>query len=357
MNISRLALLAPVLLAGCQEDVHFADSMDLVFDFGPLGTFGELHTPYVRGAGMRLRVDLRPALDPADFTLEVSDPDAFVCEITETQRSREPEELNGWYLSCDALAEAELDLFVVDDEGEVLGGELIDIRVPDGFELHAAAPMFLSSTTDADSLTHTPQVLAGGTATFEVRWFSGSERLYGNDVLDSDSVEGLETVHDTTYLFEDREWIQLTPAEPGTLTVPLYADAAAVDSFELVVVDESAIDHVELHGEDESLAEEEDPLVVVAQAYDAADAPIYGVAFSWLHDGELEDGLGDLYRYSYDPDYEADLEAWHGELGNAVTIHGEGYVDSSNNLGCQSVAAAPWLGSLIFFVLFGRRRR
>jgi MYXO-CTERM domain-containing protein len=86
-------------------------------------------------------------------------------------------------------------------------------------------------------------------------------------------------------------------------------------------------------------------LVALAQAYDSAGRAIYGVDYSWAVDGQTEIGLGDLYRYTFDPKLPKALAATFDGHDAVAMIHsGGGFVDSSNNLGCSAVpggAARP----------------
>jgi len=61
------------------------------------------------------------------------------------------------------------------------------------------------------------------------------------------------------------------------------------------------------------------------------------------------DDLGDLYRYDSDPDDEHTVGAYFDGLQDEVTIHGDGRVSSTNNIGCaMSGSGRGSLASLAF---------
>jgi len=98
------------------------------------------------------------------------------------------------------------------------------------------------------------------------------------------------------------------------------------------------------------------------------DAPAWqrdadGVEYAWDLDGDPQDGLGDLYRYTYAPSHEGTLCARFGALEANAVIHGsEGTVSSTNNLSCAVgvVGAAtnggPWWVATLFVLAMRRRR-
>src|SRR5262249_31770742 len=66
---------------------------------------------------------------------------------------------------------------------------------------------------------------------------------------------------------------------------------------------------------------------------------IFGVDYTWDVDGVLDQGLGDLYRYKYKPGQPVMLGAHHDQQVATAQLHvGEGFVDSSNNVGCAIAA-------------------
>ena len=122
--------------------------------------------------------------------------------------------------------------------------------------------------------------------------------------------------------------------------------------------DGRSLDSIEVYGQDESVAEEGESLVLLAQAYDIDGAPVFGVAYSWDVSGTAYEEQGDLYRYEYDENEPEVVGANFGELRAEVSVHvGEGYVDSSNNVGCDSSGVGVGFGSAIASLLAAVSRK
>jgi MYXO-CTERM domain-containing protein len=252
------------------------------------------------------------------------------------------------------------DLLLVDDTGDVVASVEVPVHFPTHAELHAAAPVFLGRE-DVPADTPRPRVLAGGEATFLVRYYDGDTRLYGNGALDVVAGERTEAWVAHSYLFEDRDWLKVRPDELGPDEVELLAGGRSFSTVEVEGVGPEAVSWVELHGDDESKAEAGDNLLVIAQAHADDAAPIYGVEYAWDIGGRDETGLGDMYRYEYDPDARATLVAdFEGARAQADIRGVDGYVDSSNAVGCR-VGGPPstpgWALGLLALVAVATRWR
>ncbi|MBT3221873.1 MAG: hypothetical protein HN348_22590 [Proteobacteria bacterium] len=97
-------------------------------------------------------------------------------------------------------------------------------------------------------------------------------------------------------------------------------------------------------------------IVILAQAVDTQGGFIYGVEYAWEHNGREEEGLGDLYRYEYDPESPAALEATFEDLSDMRKIHGEGEVGSSLDIGCNYVSTSAGLWFLLLPLAYRRRQ-
>jgi hypothetical protein len=177
---------------------------------------------------------------------------------------------------------------------------------------------------------------------------------------------GLGAAVKKTFLLEDRDWLQLSPVAVGTLTLPILVGGQKVSDLVIEAVDKSAVASLRILGVDESRANTGDALTALAQAYDADGGPIFGVNYQWELDGAAQTGLGDLYRYHYEPRALHALCARFGALDAVATIHGTGFVDSTNHVGCHaapgSAAVRPWwlaagLAGLAALVSVRRARR
>lgn len=349
------ALLVP--LAACHPDARFefSDTIDLDFDFG-LSRADTLHQPYVEGSSFTIYVDDRREHLDDGVTLDVEDGD--VLAVDETGVSNDGE--MAWAL-VDAVGTGRAEVAVVDDRGKVLDSETVEVVRPDDATLLAAAPVFVGRS-DFPAETEEAKILLGGTATFQVVWTDHGERLFGNGALDFDiddpELARVEVRH--SWLFEDREWIQITPLQSGSFEVGIVhaPSGHAIRWFAVDVVDETDIAEVTLVGQNERGAEDGDWMVVAAQAWDAAGVPIYGVEYTWDVDGLAQAGEGDLYRYEYDPAQPVLLGA-ENDAGRAeADIHaGEGYVDSSNNIGCSTVGSGSRMSAFLLVPLAAMLRR
>lgn len=362
MTLPRLALalvLGSTTLAGCAQDIQFSDTIDLEFDL--LRRSDSLHTPYVVGAEFSLCADSAREGQLRGMSLRASDPDLL--EVGPTEIFDDEDHMCA---PATALASGDVTLEVVDD-GDVVASVDLEIRAPDRAELWAAGPL-LVTRSDLDAQTEQPQILAGGTATFQVRYFAGQTPLHGQGALRVESTEALSAEAVGTVLFEDREWLRITPHsdhdqdheqdQAGTATLELATPAGSFQTLTVEVVAEEAIADVALHGSDEQGREAGDPLVVYAQAYDEDDAPIYGVEYEWSLDGHAEPGTGDLFRYDFDPSRREELVARHGDLDALAEISaGEGEVDPSNDVGCSMGGRSGGAWALLLLGVAGLRRR
>ena len=117
-----------------------------------------------------------------------------------------------------------------------------------------------------------------------------------------------------------------------TVPVEVLANGQLVETVAFSVVGQDSVSAVELFGESDADAEDNDLLAVLAEAFDADGESIWGVAFDWDLDGEVEPGEGDLFRYWFEPDYFTILGAEYEGHRSEITIQGvEGFVSSSND--------------------------
>lgn len=376
MTFGKAAVIAAIALStGCNggDPVYFYDNVDLSFNWAALlvpylepftETADQLHGPYVSGSSFTVWVYTeRKRLRFDEFTVTSSDPSVFTVENVVVHPG-DDDVHDSIELTVHALGDGLADLQLIDGDGEIFDTAPIDVRRPDRAELHAAGPMFVDSSL-APSLTADPHVLNTSVATFQVQWFDGDELLNGNQSLTLEADPSLGAVVAQTYLFEDREWLLLNPSIEGEYAISLLANGLPVQDVTVTVVPPEAVTRIELIGQDESTAEvPEDTddtatwLTVLGQAFTDDDTPVYGVAYAWNVGGVDEAGYGDLYRYEFDPEQPKTAIAEFNGLSAELDIHaGEGYVDSSNNLGCNT--ASRQTSTLAIFAALGllyRRR-
>jgi hypothetical protein len=353
MNRVLSITILPMALLGCAESpINFQDSIDLKIDFGFFqDEDGGLNDPYVRGAEFFFGITHRRDRDMTGWRVVSQDEDRFPlrCEGFDPEREN---------INCIATAAAEgiVEVVVINDRDEPVGETTFEIALPDRVEMLPSGPLIIDRT---DLIDGSFQVLEGGTSTWLARYYIGDTRLHGNGTLSVEGSESFDAWTANTFMLENRDWLQGSALSVGEHTVAVSVDGAYIADMTLTAVSTDRIDRVELHGMNEDGAMLEDDLVVLAQAYDDTSSPIYGVEYQWALDGDEELGEGDLYRYEYDPAYQYSLSASVDGLGNEVTIHGIGEVDSSNNVGCSSLGgtAGGLAGLLIGLLGLVRRRR
>ncbi len=350
------ALVALLLGTGCTPE-WFSDDIDLIYDFAvalsPLRSKTDmLQTPYVRGADVTLTAHTLRERSRADWSLEVDDPSVFTVEAEGFDPDSNAISVNGI-----ASGVGVTDLLLVDDRGRVRSRAPIEVAMPDRVALHASAALFVDHP-DLDPLTEAPKVLVDGLATYQIAYYADERRLHGNGVLTIEAPPDLEVSTARTHLFETREWIRLSPRAAGEHTLTLGVGGEPFTDVTVRGVTDDEIASVALYGRSDVGAESGEWLVVAAQAFDAPGDPVHGVAFAWEVHGAPESGEGDLYRYEYDPEGETTVLAdFDGLVAEATIFAGEGYVDSSNGIGCDSTGgAAPWGLGLALLGLIRRRR-
>jgi LPXTG-motif cell wall-anchored protein len=293
---------------------------------------------------------------PLDFhgwSIESDNPDVFriIGECT-------PERL----LICDAQAigEGRATLSVRNKHGQRMAREEVEVLVPDRAVLEAAGYLFLHRDKEApiDDL----RILAKGTATYHVRYFRQGRELRGNGVLSVVAPSGVTATVQPTFDQENREWLALTPdATTSCRSIELFADGVSIGTRSLVTVPETDIDHVVIEKLTERDRVDNEPMMVLAQAYDRQGRRIFGVDFKWNLDGVEQSGSGDLFRYDFKKGELRRLTAHRGNRSDSIDIQAEGgKVDSTNpDTGCSAGGSASLLTGLALagLVAFRRRRR
>lgn len=352
-----LAALTVAGTTGCTSNVLFSDTVDLHLNFNPLqGPTDGLHLPYVAGADMGIWVQSRiGGKDVSGWRLVSMNDD--VLQITgEVRVETDSDNADAVFVSAIATGHGLVELVAVDEAGRELGAATIDVRTPDQVQLLANGPLIL----DRPELMGwgENQAVVGGMSTWLARYFDGDTQLHGHGTLEVLGDPTMALYEETTFLFEDRDWLQVVPHEPGVRPIDLHVNGEFVQSVDFEVVTQEDVAGIEIHGMNESLATPGEQLVLLAQGVDSDAQPIYGLEFQWDLDGEGE-GLGDLYRYAFEPERESTATATLGEHVVSAAVHGEGYVDSTNNLGCSTApgSRAP-LGvlALMSATLVARRR-
>jgi hypothetical protein len=349
----RLVCLVSLSLAACGETITVSDDIDITWDFEltPFDRFdSELHVPYVRGTATTLHV----SSDDDDrrfggWTVESSDPGVFLLAAPSSDQ---------YSLRAEgtAMAEGIAVITVRDTDGDVRGRTEVEVLQPDRIVLEAHG--YLIMDRDDEAPIDEARIIENGTATYHVRYFRGNRELHGNGVLSAIVPAGITAEPRTSFLFENREWLTLHTTTPGTFTIDLAADGESVETRTVEVVPASAVADVAIIAESERGADDGDWLVLLAQAYDSAGRKIFGIDFDWMVDGTMQTESGDLYRYKFKDGAHQNVMAKTGAHSDSVTIQSEkGYVDSTNNIGCQAGGGAGLAAAAGMLGLRRRRRR
>jgi hypothetical protein len=339
--------------AACGPTYTMTDDIDLTWDFAltPRRFDDNLHSPYVRGAAVTVFAHSSDSGDDLQgWSVDSSDPAVFRIDGPVASGNRD------LAVQGQAVGEGTAALTLRDPHGHAVGHGVAEVRLPDAIELDAHGSLILGR--DDEARVAEARVLAGGEATYLVRYFQGGRELHGNGVLSADVPAGVTAQPRTTFLFEDREWLTLDTTAVGTAPMQLLADGVAAATLPVVVVPESAIADVIVLTEPENGHKDGDWLAALAQAYDASGARIFGVDYAWQVDGTAQVADGDLYRYQFKAGQHAMVQAQRGGHSDAAQIQSEGgFVDSTNHVGCTAGGGGSLAVGLVALGLVSVRRR
>src|SRR6185312_23087 len=242
--------------------------------------------------------------------------------------------------SCTAHQAGTATLHAKLNGSEIVSGD-VKVALPTRAVLSPSGPIFVGDPAPLGA-DNTVKILKGGTATFLVTYFDGETQLFGNGVLGVTPSTGISATPEETFLLQEREWLQVTPSSTGTQTVGLSADGVPFATLTVSSVDETAVASVSLEPSSTSGAKNGDGEVVLAQSFDAASDPIFGVTYTWNLAGEEQTGEGDLFKYDFAGSKNGALSAQFGDLSASTSIHASsGTVSSSNDVGCAAAPSAP----------------
>ena len=352
-------LLVALAGAGCTR-VTFKDSVDLTLDFAPLvGPSDQLHTPYVEGSSMWIYVESSNDNERySSWNLSSSDPSTFFVERLVADK--------GFALARGrALRPGSVTLIATDGSGSIVGTNQVDIERPDEVRLLSHGLLLIDHPEDEAQVSGL-RVVAGGMGTYLARYYRGGQPLFGNGALTAAADAGATAQVVQSFLFEDRDWLQVSPSDAAAHSVTLSINGTAHSTVPLTGVARADVTSVRILGEDESRAKKDEWLVAWALSSDRSGQAVYGVEYQWQLGSTTQLGLGDLFRYPYDPSRPQMLTARSDSPSGTVMaqamIHAaRGIVDSTNRVGCSAIPGAtasgsPWLLLLALAPLLRRRR-
>ena len=323
----------------------------------------DLHTPYVQGAtfGVNIATTDYPSSAVAGWSLKSSNPAVVQVES--------PGGNGAYQITTTGVGSAVLS--VVDSSGKVLDAHAVDVAQPDHVEL-CAHGLLLGGYTDSQSQVTQATVVQQGTATFLVRYYLGSQELFGNNAVTVTGT-GAVTANTVTSSFgDDRDWVEVDAAQAGSGQVSLAVAGVAPTVIPTTVVAPGAVQSIGMLPQSDTGAADGNQLYVFARAFDAQGLDIYGASFSWTANGApvtAAAGSGmptDVLAYSYKASAsESVSDSLPPYTSSPITIHGTGAtVESTTDVGC-SVARARgtgaggllMLGLVAGAALASRRRR
>lgn len=357
MRLGPCAVVVALAVAACEPTYSMTDDLDLTWDFvaTPRRFEDNLHSPYVRGTAVTVYAHSSDdGEDLRGWSIVSSDPAVFAIE------AGAPVVSSGRDLAVRgrAVGEGTATLSLRNTHGHEVGRGVAEVHVPDAVELDAHGSLILGR--DDEAKVSEARVLAGGEATYLVRYFRGGRELHGNGVLSVTAPAGVMAQPRTTFLFENREWLTLDVPAGAAGAVQLSADQVAVATVPLVVAAESEIADVVVLTESEKGHHDGDWLAALAQAYDGNGERIFGVVYAWNVNGAAQTSDGDLYRYRYKAGQSAMVQAQRGaHMGEAMIQleAGSGSVDSTNRVGCSAGGGGSLGVGLVGIGLVCSRRR
>jgi hypothetical protein len=334
-------LVLPSVLAACNggsKPVTMNDSFDLDL-FGP--HVDDLHTPYVAGAGFSIGVSAGSG-SQAGWTLSSSNPDVLRVETP----------LSGGSADVTAVNPGQATLSVLDATGKVLDSHPVSVAIPDQVSLYAEGLLVTGAPDSAAQVTQA-SVVAGGEATFLVRYFAQGTELYGSGALQTTATTGLTTSTVSESFATARDFLQVTVPSTAAAngSVSLVIDNVVVGQVPITTVSPTVVTQVTIAAQSTAGAQNGTSLTLYAHAVDATAADVYGASFDWSVSGDADaggsaawGGPADLFFYNYDSSVSETVRATYDGFSPSTVVHGQGgSVGSTGDVGC-TVGRAPGPG-------------
>lgn len=365
MRSTLFLLVAPVMLAcntniGSQNGVAMQDTFALDL-FGP--PTDAINSPYVAGA--KFDVDIvSTGVDTTGYRVTSSNQ-----AVLRIDAPTSPSSLD---FPAAAVGVGHATLSIVDAKGNVVHTHDVDVDEPDSVQLHSHGLM-LAGLPDAQTQLSHVNVVDGGTAMLLVRYFKGSQELWGNGAVKIAATGPLDATTTASGFGDANDWIGISAYKTGGGQVTLTVGGSQLAVVPVDVVDQAAIAQVTLVAQGDSQAHTGDSLYVFARSTNAQGEDVYGGSYAWEINGVgaetagLKTGYGmpaDLFTYKYDSSQNETVTALLGGFNSSVSVHGKGgSVDSTAAVAC-SVTRGPgnagaWggLGLAIAAVVAAARRR
>jgi hypothetical protein len=342
-----LALLALVAIApACSVNLDPGPSVAMQ-DTLEINLFSkatdDLHTPYVQGAtfGISIATTDYPDGATAAWTLRSSNP--AVVQVVGPQPS-------GASYQITTVGAGHATLTVVDGGGHVLDSHDVEVAQPDHVEL-CAHGLLLGGYSDGEAQVTQATVVQQGVATFLVRYFLGSQELFGNHAVTATGTGAVTASATTSSFGDDRDWVEVDAAQAGAGQVSLAVAGIAPTVIPAAVVARAAVQSIGMLPETDTGASDGQQLYVFGRAFDAQGRDIFGGSFTWTVNGAAltatpatssastpTDVLAYTYKGSASESVSDGLAAY---TASPITVHGTGAtIESTSDIGCSVARAA-----------------
>ncbi|MGD0527150.1 MAG: hypothetical protein ABSE49_18555 [Polyangiaceae bacterium] len=346
----------PLLAAACNAPAPHAASLQDNFATdvfaAAFGNANGLSTPYVAGSKFTITVQAGGSANGSGWVLKSSDPS--VLAVT-SQGSTTGE----W--TANALGAGHTTLTVVDSSGNTLDSEGVDVDVPTEVQL-CAQGLLLSGFTDQQAQVNSVQMVAGGTATFLVRYFNGSQELFGNNAI-KPTGSGVATASAVAASFSVRDFLEVDASQIGSGSVVLGGPGQG--SVPVQAVDPSVVTSVTLSKQSDANASKGQTLYVFGRAGDTQGADVFGASFDWEVNGSpltaqstFAGGPTDMLTYQYDPSTSETIGDSLASYSSTTTVHGgpatTALTSSTDTVGCsvaRGVGAGGGAGAVALFAM------
>lgn len=321
LPLFALACVVGSLAAGCTVQQHAAGMEDdLTLDIN-LGNSNILNTPYVAGSSFTISLQAGANTTNDGWTLTSSNPS--VIKVGAAGAGSVGTSANVFPVQAAGAGHATLT--ILDKSGNAIDSADVDVHVPTRIELCEQGLLYAGNTYDQAALDSV-QIVDGGTATFLVRYFAGTQELHGNNALTTTN-GALASTSVTSTSLSASDFVAITGAGTGATSVQLAAGGATL-SLPVTVVDPSAVQGISLDPENESGAKEGQELYVFARARDANGHDVYGASFAWTVDGQDPTCCSntneptDLLAYQYHSAGTESVAVSIDGQGASVSVHG-----------------------------------
>jgi len=335
-----IPFLALPLLLGCTGS-HVDDSGIALQDSFRLDLLGPpqeaINSPYVTGAAFTVDV-VANGYATQGWRLTSSDPTVIAVGGSLTSSLDFP---------VTALHPGHATLSVVDSSGKVLHAHDVDVDQPDRVELHSHGLM-LGGLPDAQTQVSSVNIVTGGTATLLVRYFKGSQELWGNGAVTTSATGPISGRTIRSTFGDERDWIAIDANADGSAQVTLSVAGSELAAIPVSVVAYTTVTRVSLLAQSEGQAQDGQSLSIFARATDAQGQDVYGSNFAWYVEGATGSatsatggGPSDTFSYVYKGSSSETVTASADDQTSNVTVHGDGgTVGSSATVAC-AIAGAP----------------